>query len=286
MDPKAPPSESAALSEPKRILVIMPHPDDMEFLLGGTLALLHQKHGAAVKIRVVTTDTGGSGHHRMSPSETARVRRTEATRAAAIIGAEFDLLRRFDGGCFESPILADRETIGAVWDEVRRFQPDVIFSPPPVVDPLAGIHVDHEGTAQAVRFAAFLLAVPHAFAEGSTFGVMGYRTPLILLTHDFYSKAGGYHIANDIRSALETKIKMLACHHSQVVEWLPYVSQKPSRGIRQDLIDRHEAMNLAHGLPEGSLAEVFQISSWGRKPLPEELEWLFPFANFEVEKRL
>jgi LmbE family N-acetylglucosaminyl deacetylase len=265
-------------AQPKRILAIMPHPDDMEFLIGGTLALLHEKYGEGVKIRVVTTDTGASGHHIMSPEETALVRRVEAERAAAIIGAEFDFLRRLDGGFFQSPVFANRETTGAVWDEVRRFQPDVIFSPPPVVDPLAGIHVDHEGTAQAVRSAAFLLGVPHAFADGSTFGVKGYTPPLIILTHDFYSKEGGFHIANDIRSVLETKIAMLECHHSQLVEWLPYVSQKPSKGVRGDLLDRHEAMNLAHNLPAGSLVEVFQISAWGRKPRPGEIEWLFPDA--------
>src|SRR5215468_711796 len=69
-----------------RILAIHAHPDDVEILAGGTMALLAaQGH----RITIATMTPGDCGSAELGPEEIARVRRGEAAAAAALIGAEY-----------------------------------------------------------------------------------------------------------------------------------------------------------------------------------------------------
>src|SRR5580765_2680717 len=70
----------------KRILAVLAHPDDIEFLCAGTLALLADK---GHHITIATMTAGDCGSIETSLEETARIRRSEAASAAAVIGAEY-----------------------------------------------------------------------------------------------------------------------------------------------------------------------------------------------------
>src|SRR5690606_36872620 len=96
-----------SLQRPARVLALMPHPEDFEFNVGGMFALLRQRHGEAVTLKVMTTTTGATGHHEMDAEQTKARRRDEATNAAAHIGAEFAFLTRADGTIFDRQFLVE-----------------------------------------------------------------------------------------------------------------------------------------------------------------------------------
>src|SRR6478735_4857530 len=65
-------------------LAIAAHPDDIEFVMAGTLLLLRE---AGWEIHYLNVSTGNLGSMTMSAAETKRVRRQEAQRAAESLGA-------------------------------------------------------------------------------------------------------------------------------------------------------------------------------------------------------
>ncbi|MBQ7224838.1 MAG: PIG-L family deacetylase [Clostridia bacterium] len=73
------------------ILAIGAHPDDIENSCGGTLAK-YAKLGH--KVFTATATNGNVGSSTLSMEEIARVRKEEARRAAAHIGAEYIWLTR------------------------------------------------------------------------------------------------------------------------------------------------------------------------------------------------
>src|SRR4029077_19401608 len=68
------------------ILALHAHPDDVEILAGGTLA---QLAAGGHQITIVTMTPGDCGSADPAPDEIAAIRRAEAGRSAARIGAEY-----------------------------------------------------------------------------------------------------------------------------------------------------------------------------------------------------
>ena len=69
-----------------RILAIHAHPDDVEILAGGTLALLASKGHS---ITIATMTPGDCGTKEYPADEISAIRRREAAASAAMIGAEY-----------------------------------------------------------------------------------------------------------------------------------------------------------------------------------------------------
>ena len=67
-------------------LAIAAHPDDIEFVMAGTLLLLGD---AGWEIHYLNVSTGNMGSTAMSAAQTARVRRKEAQAAAKALGAKW-----------------------------------------------------------------------------------------------------------------------------------------------------------------------------------------------------
>ena len=70
-----------------RVLAIAAHPDDIEWLCGGTLALCAQR-GDEIFIAIATNGNVGSGEPGAKKDEIARIRHEEAKTSAAVIGAK------------------------------------------------------------------------------------------------------------------------------------------------------------------------------------------------------
>lgn len=265
---------------PLRVMSIMAHQDDFEFNVGGTFALLRQSLNENVRLCVLTTTTGASGHHRMTAQETVQRRAAEARTAATMIGAEYELLRKLYGKPIEDgQFLINRDLLGGLWNAIRRFQADVVFCPPIVTDPLAGIHIDHEQTAIAVRYVGYQLAVPHAYPTLEGEVDYEYRSPLIINVDDPYNRSEQADIRQDISSVYDLKLKMSLCHTSQVLEWLPFVNNnndvtEADWAARFAL--RHEQINERYDARDGLASEYFRITRWGRAPRERELQQLFP----------
>ncbi|MGA9399202.1 MAG: PIG-L family deacetylase, partial [Anaerolineaceae bacterium] len=69
----------------KTVLAIVPHPDDAEFFVGGTLAKFTR---AGDKVVIVTTTDGSKGSFELSGQQLIDVRREEAMNAGKSLGAD------------------------------------------------------------------------------------------------------------------------------------------------------------------------------------------------------
>lgn len=266
---------------PRRVLAIVPHQDDFEFTCGGAFALLRERYGDAVALKVVCVTDGSSGHHELDAAATAERRDGEARAAAAVVGAEYELLRPLEGAPIgDGRSLIDHRLLGGVWNAIRAFEPDLVFCPPVPADPLAGVHVDHLHTAQAVRLVAYQILVPRAYPTLEGPVKRRVRYPLIVNLDDGYNREGSYDLCQDISTVYPAKERMALCHESQVLEWLPWL-QGHDQPITRDqaaaaLRQRHSEMNARYGRDDAVPREYYRVTRWARSPEPGELDALFP----------
>ncbi|HEX3920241.1 MAG TPA: PIG-L family deacetylase [Caulobacteraceae bacterium] len=187
------------------ILAVHAHPDDIETLGAGTLALLAaQGH----RIVIATATAGEGGAVETTPEETARIRMAEAAAAAAVIGADYRCADFPDLGVFNDDASRRRMT-----ELVRAAQADIVITAAPV-----DYHPDHEAVSVLVRDACFASSVPN------------YRTGpaavLAAIPHLYFmDPIGGRDreglrirpdFGVDITPVFEIKRRMLLAHASQV----------------------------------------------------------------------
>jgi LmbE family N-acetylglucosaminyl deacetylase len=190
------------------ILAFHAHPDDVETLAAGTLALLASK---GHQIVIATMTAGDCGSAEFGPEETARIRQHEATAAAALIGARY-----LCAGVGDLAVFNDDPTRRRATELVRRAQPDIVLTSAP-----ADYHPDHEATSALVRDACFAAPAPNYAA--------GRSAPLARIPHLYFmDPIGGRdrdgrplppEFGVDIEAWFETKCAMLAAHESQT-SWL------------------------------------------------------------------
>jgi LmbE family N-acetylglucosaminyl deacetylase len=135
-----------------RILAIHAHPDDIETLGAGTLALLA---AAGHRVCIVTATAGEIGSEVTGLEETGRVRRDEAAAAAALIGADYRC-----AGLGDLAVFNDDPSRRAVTEMVRWAAPEIVITASP-----ADYHPDHEAVSQLVRDACFAASAPN-YATG------------------------------------------------------------------------------------------------------------------------
>jgi LmbE family N-acetylglucosaminyl deacetylase len=187
------------------ILAVHAHPDDIETLGAGTLALLAER---GHRIVIATATAGEGGAVETSPEETARIRQAEAAAAAALIGAEYRC-----GGFPDLAVFNDDASRRRMTELVRAAEADIVITAAP-----ADYHPDHEAVSVLVRDACFASSVPN------------YRTgeaaPLASIPHLYFMDPIGGRDRDgvrirpdfgvDIGATMETKRRMLLAHQSQV----------------------------------------------------------------------
>jgi LmbE family N-acetylglucosaminyl deacetylase len=260
-----------------KVMSIMAHQDDFEFTAGGTFAKLRKIHGPKVQLKILATTRGASGHHQMTLEQTFRRREQEALKSAAVTGAEYDCLTCLDGSHLPGQVFIDRNFLGGLWNEIRDFDPDIIFCPPVTTDPLAGIHIDHYNTAWAVRMVAYQLTVPHAYQTMNATVKTRIKNPVIVNVDDSYACDNKYDLAIDISDVYDAKVKMSLCHESQVFEWLPWnFDGSEKKFTKEQFIEnfkkRHRAINSRYGNDDSIPREYFQLTRWGKTVSKSELE--------------
>ena len=190
-----------------RLLILGAHPDDAEFHSGG-LAAIYTRLGHTVKMVSVTN--GAVGHHQMSGPSLAARRRAEATAAARLIGATAEVWDNPDGQL--------QPTLELRWQiirEIRTFAPDLVLT-----HRTNDYHPDHRAVGEAVRDASYLVTVPALVSDAPILR----RDPVIAYMPDRFTKPTPLQgdVVIDITEQVETVVDMLACHESQVFEWLPF----------------------------------------------------------------
>jgi len=193
----------------KRALAIAAHPDDIEFMMAGTLIRLK---AAGWEIHYLNVSKGGLGTDKLPIDEISRIRRDEARAACETIGAVFHESMAQDLAVFyEKDLLAK---IAAV---VREVAPEVILTHYPF-----DYMEDHSTVSRLAVSAAFtcgmtnfetdpqrpVTAQPIALYHAMPYGLRDpLRRPVVPDLHV------------DITSVMDLKTDMLACHKSQK-EWL------------------------------------------------------------------
>lgn len=194
-----------------RVLAIHAHPDDVEILAGGTMALLSS---LGHSITFVTFTPGDCGSHELGPEEIAAVRRTEAARSAARIAAAYLCLEMRDLAIF-----SDDPSRRLVVEVLRKTQPQLILTSSPV-DYLC----DHEAASALVRDACFAAPAPNYYT-----GAAEPAPPLTAIPHLYWmdpmdgEDREGRPVAPDfvvnVSETFALKREMLSEHASQR-EWL------------------------------------------------------------------
>ncbi len=193
----------------KRILVVTPHPDDETFTSGGTLAMLAE-NGNEIHVLIYTNDNAGSRDPTMTHGRLAAIRKAEEERACEILGLEVERITWLghDDGMLE--YVDRRELTRDVAREIRRIQPDALFS----VDPGAPYEQYHKSdhrsgafiTVDAIRAARWRLYFPELEAEG-------FEAWSVPVTFFYYSAQPNYTV--DISKYAERKARASAAHTSQ-----------------------------------------------------------------------
>lgn len=191
-----------------KILAIHAHPDDVEFLCAGTLALL-KENGHEIAIASLTP--GDKGTPDKAICDIATVRREEARRSAALLGAGYTCLEFLDFEIFD-----DDRSRRIVTEFLRRTRPDIVLTASP-----ADYMADHEAASVLTRHAAFVAGVRN-YQTGSALPLNGipalyYMDPLEGVDH--FGNPVPPDFCVDIRATIALKEAMLACHASQR-EWL------------------------------------------------------------------
>ncbi|MBI1390871.1 MAG: PIG-L family deacetylase [bacterium] len=187
-----------------RFLAIHAHPDDIEFLCAGTLALLKQD---GHEIVLATVTNGDKGSLEYSLEETARIRKTEGRRAAEVLDAAYHCLDFGDYEVFEGDAQRRRVT-----EFLREVDPDVILTASP-----QDYHPDHEASSRLVREAAFIAGAKN-YQTGAA-PATGKVCPLYYMDPAEGTNLFGEPVQPDfivdVSSCMEIKKEMLARHESQ-----------------------------------------------------------------------
>jgi LmbE family N-acetylglucosaminyl deacetylase len=269
--------------EPLRILIIGAHPDDADIKAGGTAAKWSELGHV---VRLVSLTDGRAGHQTMHGPELAARRRGEAQRAAAVIGATYEVFDIPDGELSDG--LEYRLRVIRL---IRDFRPDLI-----ITHRSTDYHPDHRFAGLLVQDASYLLTVPAVCPDVPHLA----QTPVILYFSDAFKKPCRFepHVAVDIEAEFDRLVDMLHAHQSQFYEWLPYnagyLDQVPPgdaerrtwlsgriRGRIRPLADRYrELVVQTYGPEEGARIrdiEAFEVSEYGAPLDAEARARLFPF---------
>lgn len=196
------------VSEARRALALMAHPDDAEIYCGGTLIRLA---AAGWKISIATVAKGDCGST-SEPAEQIAVRRAaEARRAAAMIDAAYYCLEERDGF-----VVYDKLTLQKTVALFRRVGPQLVLTHSP-----EDYMMDHVMASLLARSASFLYSAPNICDLPV---VAGSRVPHLYYCDtmegiDILGRPFSASTYVDIAAVLEEKTRMLACHESQR-EWL------------------------------------------------------------------
>jgi len=267
-----------------RLLILGAHPDDAEYHAAG-LASIYRELGHAVKMVSVTN--GRAGHHEKPDDEVAAIRRREAAASAGVIGATSDVWDYPDGE-LQPTLDVRRRIIGTI----RGFAPDLILT-----HRTNDYHPDHRAVGQAVQDASFLVTVPKIVPEVPVLRsdpVVGYMPDLFMRPYRLVAD-----VVVDVTDRVDMIVAMLACHRSQVFEWLPYLEgtlDEVPTGEAERLAwlrrwflkqagpraDRYRGELIAtYGEEDGrrvELAELFEISEYGSPLDAAARRRLFPFV--------
>ena len=228
--------------EVTRALVVVAHPDDVDFGAAGTVATWTDS-GMAVTYCIVTDGDAGGFDPDVPRAQIPAIRRAEQETAAKAVGVSDVVFLGYPDGRLQASIELRRDIARVI----RRVRPQRVLcsSPERNWQRIYPSHPDHLAAGEATLCAVYpdsrnSFAHPDLAVEGYE----AWSVPEVWLM-------GGPHEPNrftDITQVFDRKLGALCCHQSQITD--PAALESNLRGWFSSVAQ------LA-GLPEGSLAEGF-----------------------------
>ncbi len=203
--PTPPPVEELGQDGPLTAMVIVAHPDDAEFLCGGTVAKWCDQ-GWTVYYVLATSGDKGTHEPDRTPQELAALREQEQRDACRVLGVKEVIFLGYPDGFLR----ADAEFRGQIVRLLRRYRPDVVltwdgFRP-------GFNHSDHRAVGIAVRDAVYPAVRDHLYyPQDKEDGLEAMQVNQMLLAG---SEDPDYVV--DISAYVETKLEAIICHRSQL----------------------------------------------------------------------
>ena len=187
------------------------HPDDIEFMMSGTLFLLRE---AGWELHYANLANGSCGTDRYPTAEIIAIRREEAREAANMLGATYH-----ESFVNDLEVFYEQELIRKVTAIVREVKPEIVLT-----QSLEDYMEDHMNTARVTVTAAFCRgmlnywSIPERPIHGGDLMIY-HSTPHVLT--DAMRRPIVPELFVDVGATIERKRRMLACHRSQK-EWLDH----------------------------------------------------------------
>jgi LmbE family N-acetylglucosaminyl deacetylase len=235
-------------SEVERILVIAAHPDDVDFSAAATVALWSDA-GIAVTYCIVTDGDAGGRDESVPRPEMAQLRRAEQTAAAKHAGVEDLRFLGYPDGRVEATLGLRRDLARVI----RQVRPQRVVSPTPERNyaRMGASHPDHRAVGSAALDAVYPDARnPFAFPE-----LLAEENLAPWTVREVWMPGGpapNHYV--DVTTTFPRKVAALRAHESQTGHM---------EGLEDFLRGWHTRAAAAGSLPEGHLAEAFQIVDTG-----------------------
>ena len=189
-------------------LVLFAHPDDAEFMCGGTVAKW-TREGCVVHYVVCTDGSAGSNDPGARREDVTPVREREQRAAADVLGVQSVTFLGEIDGMLEVNLATRRK----VCREVRRLRPEVLVAPDPSRLWFGSGYINHWDHKQA-GLLALTAVMPDAptrvmFDELEQEGIEPYEVPNLWLS----SNESDTYV--DITDTIDVKIAALAAHVSE-----------------------------------------------------------------------
>lgn len=226
----------------KRALVVVAHPDDVDFGTAGTIAYLTNR-GVDVAYCLVTSGDAGGDDSTDSREERIAVREAEQTAAAKEVGVTNLTFLHWPDGRVETTMALRREIARVI----RTHKPNLVItqSPERNYERIFASHPDHLATGEATLRAVYPDARnPHAFPELIREGFEPYTVNEVWL-----SGVNPTMVVN-ITKTFDQKFDALSKHVSQV---------GTRKGLKKMMRSWSRATAKNAGMRKGKLAEGFRV---------------------------
>jgi LmbE family N-acetylglucosaminyl deacetylase len=225
-------------------LVIFAHPDDAEFMCGGTVAAW-AREGTRVHYCVITDGSAGSNEPGVTREQMIPVREREQRAAAEVLGvADVSFLGFTDG-----ELEVNLNTRRAVTRVVRRVRPEVIIAPDPSRLWSGRGYINHWDHKQAgtLALSAIMPDAPSRpqFPELLDEGLEPFEVPNLWLA----AEEPDTYV--DITKTIDLKIEALRAHASQ--EGVPEAEDWVRERARE--LGKQAGMDYAEGFHTFALTE-------------------------------
>ena len=231
----------------KTVFAVAAHPDDIEIVMAGTLALLKDR---GFDVHYLNVADGCCGSTVCGRDELIALRRDEAREACRIAGFTFH-----DSLAHDMEVMYDRPTLFRLAAIVREVRPSIVLTHSPV-----DYMEDHTNTCRLATTAAFARCMPNFPCDPPTAAYFDDVTVYHAQPHGNCDPLYGPIVPKlfvDVGAKMSLKTEMLAAHRSQKL-WLDQ-----SQGMDSYLHSMHELMRGVGRLSGGR----FELAEGWRKHL-------------------